>query len=1168
MSTRLQKIILYFFLFYSLFGFFIVPIVIKSQLVKFVDEKTSLSKIEIANIYFNPYIFTLDIEGLRTLSSEKKPLLSFTSFKINIDPSSLLLGAVKIKELSLKEPKISVVYSKDKKINLLSVFNDSPKESSKTQESTNSLRFIVKRLKVEEGLLVYKDFTHKDLFESSFHDIGFILKDIDTADLNSSDGVVRFYSKVEDGGFIDFKSNIRGFAPLKVDGSLDIQASKLYTKYKYIKDMLNIEVADGKLSFHANYAFNADDINATTINDIDITLEKLRVIPKGGSKDILRLERFAVADAWVQPLTQDIKVPLVKLKGLQVQAQRDRNGSIDWQGYVEVNTASSKENNSSEKEWKLLVNEVKLSKIGLVFNDKYIEPSVTSRVKDLSLNLHNVTLKGEKPFFYELSMSINEKAKLLSKGSIAHKNLEINALTSLSDFNVIDFKPYIDTEAKKALSLYNLDLKSLSAGFNVASRLYKEDSKVYLDVEDANLTLKDFSMLKANSQEKLSSFKAFRISKISLDTKEEKLRIGDVLVDALDAHIQKYKDATLNVNDLVIPKKEKVEKKSPSKYLTQVKHFALKGAKLAFVDNSLEQKTEQIVDNININLFNIDSRKNHWLSYDTSMRINRSGTVKTKGKLQHTPLEQKGKFIIKDIALQNFNPYVQESAFVKIRDGMLSLKGKTEYKPSKKKPDLRVESSFDLNSLFVNSSLDNTLLLSLSEVKTDAFTLELSPNRLYVNELDVDSFYVKAKIDKKKVLNFSQLTKKSDTKKEKKKSATFPMYISRVNVSLGSAEFADYSIPIKFHTNIHNLNGVIYSLSNTAHGTMYVNISGDVDKYGSTRLKGSVDSANPKEYTDLAFNFKNLNLNSLSGYSASFAGHEIDSGKLYLDLNYDILNSKLRGGNNVILKKVVLGKEVEDENITVLPLGFVFGLLEDNEGVIDMDMAVEGNVDAPDFKYGPLVLKTLGGIISKAVTSPFKFLGSVMGFDAQKLEFIDFERGGVSISPPEREKLDIIAKILMKKPKISLKIFSSYDQVNDKKALQLEKLIDIVMHRSGLKNREEHESAMSIDLLEDIYTEQGDDAVLEALQDKLHKELSDNEFKRAYQSALIDLCINIQHVTKEELEALAMSRVKSIMNYLVNEKFISADRITYLLGLEQEKSGSKYVKVKMEIEVK
>ena len=128
-----------------------------------------------------------------------------------------------------------------------------------------------------------------------------------------------------------------------------------------------------------------------------------------------------------------------------------------------------------------------------------------------------------------------------------------------------------------------------------------------------------------------------------------------------------------------------------------------------------------------------------------------------------------------------------------------------------------------------------------------------------------------------------------------------------------------------------------------------------------------------------------------------------------------------------MIKKIKLGKELEGDNVN--------HLLEDNDGIID----------EPNFKYGALVWKTLGNLIAKAVTSPFKFLGSMMGMNGEDLEFVAFEFGKSDITPPQREKLDKIAKLMRKRPKISLKVNAVYDEVDDLKALKLQKLVAMVM---------------------------------------------------------------------------------------------------------------------------
>ena len=440
-----------------------------------------------------------------------------------------------------------------------------------------------------------------------------------------------------------------------------------------------------------------------------------------------------------------------------------------------------------------------------------------------------------------------------------------------------------------------------------------------------------------------------------------------------------------------------------------------------------------------------------------------------------------------------------------------------------------------------------------------------------VNELDVNGFYINVIIDEDKKMNLASLSKKQDdanvTKSEDTNSSKFPFKIMKLNVASGSAKFVDLSLPLKFKTDIHNLNGVVYSISSENDEVSYVNMVGEVDKYGSTKLIGSVDSSNPKSYTDLDFNFRNLELKSLSGYSAEFAGYKIDNGKLFLDLGYKIVNSELLAKNSLLIKNIELGDKIGDENSSSLPLGFAIALLEDSNGIIDIDMPVEGNVDAPDFKYGTLVWKTFGNLIVKAVASPFKSLGSMMGLDGEKLEYVEFEPGVATILPPEREKLDSITKIMLKRPKIALKIIPQYDEVLDAWILKQQKLVQLVMKKSGIKNKKEYQSAMNINLLEDIYAELNPKIKPQVIQKSLEKTYKGAELKREYLRALMKETTEMQVVSLEELQVLASKRAGLLKEYLVEIKGINSKKV--VLGSVQnvEEGLEKWVRTKLEIAI-
>jgi hypothetical protein len=415
-------------------------------------------------------------------------------------------------------------------------------------------------------------------------------------------------------------------------------------------------------------------------------------------------------------------------------------------------------------------------------------------------------------------------------------------------------------------------------------------------------------------------------------------------------------------------------------------------------------------------------------------------------------------------------------------------------------------------------------------------------------------------------MNLSTLMKNPSDVNETKES--FPLKIIKVNVALGSADFSDLSLPIKFKTNIHDLSGAIYGVSNVPNDTSYIDMSGEIDRYGSAKLKGSINGGNPKAYADLDLNFKNLNLEAMSGYSASLAGYKIDKGKLFLDLEYDILNSEMRGKNSIVIKDIKLGEEIQDKNLSSIPLEFVIALLEDNNKVIDINMPVKGNVDAPDFEYKALLWKTFGNLIIKTLSSPLNILGSIIGIEGDKMEYVEFEGGSTNILPPEQEKLDNIAKLLTKRTKLFIEIGGRYDTKIDTRALQKEKLSTMLIKKSGVKNRENLPNVANVNLFEDIYRDSSNDNKLSIIEDELKKKYNGEELNRAYASAVFEECVKLQIATEDEMTVLAEKRAEVIKLYLVKNHGINPSRVMILNAGKAEENEDKLVRTKLQVEVK
>jgi len=1184
LSTKIKKVFLYIFLAYTIIGLFIIPFVVKLQLPKSINSSLK-AKFYIENVYFNPFIFKLYLEKISLEDLHKNQIINLDSLVVDIDMYSLFYGAINIHKVYLKNPLLYLSYDKNKILNLQEIIKQDSvdTENSAIDETTDIVmpRIIIGDIEIESAYIKYDDFSKKKPFSLSLYDFGFKFKDFDSMDINSSKANFRLFTHFDDYGMLDIHSSILALKPFIVDGDLKLEGKTLYTLWRYIQENLNLEVADGKLSFAAQYHYDGSDLNNSFLSDLSLDINKLRIKPKDKDIDILMLKKLFLKDADIKPFANIIHLYNLGVDGLDIQIKKDQIGDIDWVKYIKINTKEEikDENKTKSIKWNFILDRLSLEDINLEFNDKSLTPIVTNKVKKLNIYANNITLENEIPIKYQLNTLLNNSAKCTSNGYIKDMYTTTFSDFKCKDIDIVHNLSYIEEIASKTILRNNLKLKSAKFDFDLNLIAQNLDKNISLNINDSNLSIIGVSVDKKDTKEKLAKFKEFKINGINVDTQKKSLDIRNILLDKLHISSRRYKDGKLNLENLVVLKKKSKQQKSKQNkdsktYRVKLKEFDLNLAEINFQDNSLRNNLNSKIDKINIKIKDIDSKRYSWLKYKLSSRVNNKGKVSASGSLRASPIKQKGNFKISNISLKELTPYIQENFYIEIADGRISLDGTTNYFPNKTGADLIIESSFKLNSLFVNDTRNDIQLFTLNDLDIKSFTYEMNPNRFYVEEMNINSFYVNAMIDKHKVLNFSKLSKSivdknisTTSNHELNTSNKFPVSIAKISFLNGSAEFSDYSIPIKFKTNIHNLSGDVYAISNISGETSYININGDVDKYGLTKMIGSIDGSNPKLFMDIDLSFKNLNLNSMSGYSSSFAGYEIDSGKLFLDLKYKIVNSQLQSSNNLMIKKIKLGKEIEDENITKLPLGFVIGLLEDNDGIIDIDLPIEGDVDEPEFKYSTVVWNVFSNLITKAVTAPFKFLASSLGIDGDTLEYIEFEPARDIILPTEREKLDNIAKILIKKPKVMLSFGGTYDKEIDKKALQRDMLIAKVVKMSDADNSKKQQNSMSIELLEDIYENLSDDDKLDKLKKQIEKETNEKNFQQVYRKKLIGLCIGIQKVSQESYLNLAKSRQDAIYNYLTINKGIEKDRLI-LEKLREINDDKNMIKTDMEIKIR
>lgn len=273
--------------------------------------------------------------------------------------------------------------------------------------------------------------------------------------------------------------------------------------------------------------------------------------------------------------------------------------------------------------------------------------------------------------------------------------------------------------------------------------------------------------------------------------------------------------------------------------------------------------------------------------------------------------------------------------------------------------------------------------------------------------------------------------------------------VRSVRLKSGAMHFADEAIKPVFRVDVTDLNGSIQGISNEPNRYASLVLNGRAAKTGSLRARGQLAFADPRQNNDVSLIFRNIPLNATNPYTMTFAGYAIDDGRIDVDLRYVTKNGALEGKNRFVIKKIKLGEPVADYEGTRLPLGLAIALLEDSDGMIDVNIPVKGNVNEPEFSVGHLVWQAVKTVLSNIVTAPFCAMGALLGIE--NVDAIAFVPGESALPPEGDEQLEKIAGFLAKRPKSKLMIHGTYDPSVDSAELARAMADKAILEASGLK---------------------------------------------------------------------------------------------------------------------
>ncbi len=483
--------------------------------------------------------------------------------------------------------------------------------------------------------------------------------------------------------------------------------------------------------------------------------------------------------------------------------------------------------------------------------------------------------------------------------------------------------------------------------------------------------------------------------------------------------------------------------------------FSLQGASISAEDRATRPAAKVMLAPLSLKVSGASGDLSRPVRVALDTKINETGSLVLSGDLTPQPLSANLSVQLKDIGLAAIQPYIAQHTSMTLLAGALSGDLKVRY--AAKRPTLQLGGDISVANLH---TVDNALradFINWERLDVQGIEFQHDPDRLNIDQILARKPYARVIIEPDESINVKRVlqapgatliapegprgapvtvvapapppppaaaSRRHAPAVAAAAPATAPLMpisIKKIVLRAGQANFADLSVTPNFATGIQNLEGTVLGLSSAADSRAKIDIHGSVDAFAPVSISGEVNVLGPALYTDLALSFRNIELSTFNPYSGKFAGYNISKGKLTTELHYKVEGRKLDAQHHIIVDQLEFGAKTESKDAVSLPVKLAVALLKDRDGVIDLNLPVNGTLDDPKFRLGPIIWKVFINILEKAVTAPFALLGSLFG-GGPDLQFVDFQPGSADLDPSAVDKAQAMVKALNARPQLKIEV--------------------------------------------------------------------------------------------------------------------------------------------------
>jgi hypothetical protein len=993
---------------YLLASWFAFEPLVKWAAPKFVAERGGY-RLAIERARYDPLRLAIELRGIALNEPAGKPLLAMERFAVDFEASSLFRRAWTFAEIRLERPVGAVELGADGRLNWLA-FVDAfagPADTSAPAEPGPPPRLIVQRFVLDRGRVDFADLSVPGGFRVPLDPLDLDLEHLST--LPDDLGQHAFSARIGIGAQVRWRGNF-GLNPVTANGDIAVDDLDIARLQPYLAQALGQVRPEGKAALNLSYrAGYADQRVSLQLDQLVAQVEAVALRgPDAAASAAVALDTIALSGGQFDLATRRATFESLAVQGGRVGLVRGADGQLDLERWL---TAAAPASVSAS------------APAAGPAPAPGSAASATSAASAAAAPPPVPAAAGSAPATGPWRVALARASvdgvalRIVDEGFAAPLTAEADALR-------LAFRADASAGAGPAdLDIQGLDLALSGLRLRSGAQTQPWFQLGRFAVEQAHATLSTRSAGIARVTLADGSLKATRDAQGRID-----------LLGAFDAAAAAPRPA---------PAPTPAAAASAPAWSYRIDKVEASGFGVSLTDASVQPAAALVLDGITASAEKLVDDPKATVPVQLALAVKSGGRLELRGNVVPAAASADLRVALRGLALSPAQPYLAPYTALQLAGGQVDSEGRLRLAAD---GQLRYEGGFALRELLVREPGNESPFLAWQHLATKR--LVATAQKLEIGELELARLDTRFVIFKDRTINVAQaFHPKAGTSPAAPASAPpaaasaaaaspYAVDIARLRIVDSKLDFADLSLALPFGARIDKLEGQVVGLSTAPGRSAQLELAGQVDEYGLMRANGTLEPGDPTHAMDLKVQFRNVEMTSLTPYSATFAGRKIASGKLSLDLAYQLDRRQLKGDNQVVMDRLTLGERVESPDAMNLPLDLAIALLEDSDGRIDLGLPVSGSLDDPQFSIGGLIGKVILNVLTKIVTAPFRAIGALFGGSGEQAPEIAFDAGTAKLLPPEREKLDKLAQALGKRPGLALTVRGGYSPAADAAALR------------------------------------------------------------------------------------------------------------------------------------